>query len=139
MKTRLATILLSIPVIFVLLWHLCDRGLPNSDPATYAQVTLQIARAFRQHGLLPGMVALLDIRGWRPIFFPQIAVPFFLLTADVVAGCAATLLMIYVALISYLYRLAYLCTGDRLVAATVSATVLSMPAIVSYSDRKSVV
>src|SRR5215472_8689753 len=113
MKTRhlMAVAILIIPIIFVLLWHLSNNGLPNSDPANYAETALRIAKQFNQHGVITGMVAILNMRGWRPTAFPPLAVPFMLLTAnDVVAACAATLLFIYIGLVFYLYRLARLCS-----------------------------
>ena len=128
-----AVALLVIPIIFVLLWHLCNRELPNDDGADYAMTALQIARQFNQ-GPLAGIVAVVNTRGLRPIAFGAFSVPFLLLThGDVVAACAATLLAIYLALTFYLYRLARLFSADPLVAAATSAAVLSMPVVISYS------
>lgn len=135
MKARrlIAMAILVVPIIFVLLWHLCNHGLPNSDPANYAEISLRIAKNFSQHGLVSGMIAILDTRGWRPIAFPPLAVPFLLLTGnDVVAACAATLLAIYVGLVFYLYRLARLYSVDKLGTATACAFVLSAPAVAKY-------
>jgi hypothetical protein len=136
MKARspIAIALLLIPIILVLLWHLSNHALPSDDPANHAEVSLRIAKQFNQHGLLSGMYALLNARGWRPIVFPPLAVPFLLLTDnDVVAACAATLLLIYATLTLYLYRLARLWSHDPLIAAATTVAVLSMPVIATYS------
>jgi hypothetical protein len=133
-RQAIAIILLLIPIFFVLLWHLGNHALPTDDAADHAVTALRIATQFGQHGALAGATALLGIRGWRPVAFPPLAVPFFLLSGnDVVAGCAATLLLIYVALTFYLYRLARLCSTDPLVAGAACAAVLSMPTIAWYS------
>lgn len=80
-----------------------------------------------------GVIAVFDLRGWRPIAFPPFAVPFLLLTSDsVLAACAATLVGLYVGAGFYLYRLARLCSSDPLVAASASAFVISMPAVARY-------
>src|SRR5215471_7527996 len=129
----IAVTLLVIPIIFVVLWHLCNRELPNDDGANYAMTALQIARQFNQ-GPLAGIAAVFNTRGWRPTAFGSFSVPFLLLTdGDVVAACAATLLSIYIALTFYMYRLARLFSADPLVAAATSAAVLSMPVVISYS------
>ena len=136
MKARslIALVLLIIPIILVLLWHLSNHALPTDDAANHAETSLRIAKQFNQHGFFGGMAALLNTRGWRPIVFPPLAVPFLLLTGnDVIAACAASLLLIYAALMLYLYRLVRLWTEDPLIAAATTVAVLSMPVIASYA------
>ena len=132
-RSLIPVALLVIPVILVLAWHLCNRGLPTGDTADYAETALLTARQFHEHGIVAGIAAMLDARGWRPTMFPVLAVPAFLLTGnDLLAGPAVTLLLVYVALILYLYQLALL-WSDPLVAAAACCAVLSMPAVVTYS------
>ena len=137
MKIRsiVAFSLLAIPIILVLSWHLCNHGVPTGDSADYTEASIRIARDVRQQlGPIGVMGALLNTRGWRPSVFSALAVPAFLLTGnDLVAGPAVTLLLIYVALMAYLYRLVLLWSEDPLVAAATCAAVLTMPAIVAYS------
>jgi hypothetical protein len=135
MKSRsLVRALPVIPLLLALWWHLSNRGLPTDDAANHAETSLRIAKQFVDHGLLSGVSALFNMRGWRPIVFPPLAVPFLLLTGNnVVAGCAAALLAIYCALTLYLYRLAYLLSGEPVAAAATCTFVLSMPMVISYS------
>jgi hypothetical protein len=135
MKPRayLAFALLAIPVLLVLLWHLSNHGLQSGDGADYSETAMRIARQF-SHGPLAAAAALLDVRGWRPTVFSALAAPIFFLTGnDLVAGPAATLILIYLATIIYLYRLVLLWTEDPLIAAATSSAVLSMPLLVTYS------
>jgi hypothetical protein len=132
-RRLVAVILLTIPTIFVLLWHLGNREVPNDDAANFGLTALQIATHFKE-GPLAGISAMLNVRGWRPTSFPALSVPFVLLSGgDVVAGSAATLLAICAALTFYLYRLARLFSADPLLAATITAAVVSMPVMISYS------
>jgi len=125
---------LVLPVILVLLWHFCNQGLPNDDAATFAETSLRIAKQFHERGVISGVYALWGTRGWRPIAFPPLAVPFLLLTRNnVVAAAGATLLVIYAILVLYLYRLACLCSPDSSIAAVACSAAASLPAIVDYS------
>ena len=136
MKTRrlIAAALLLAPVLLVLLWHLSNRGLPSDDAANYAMTAVGIAKEFGQKGVVGGLAAAHGLRGWRPVAFPPLAVPFLLLTGlDTVAACGATLFLIYIATVFYLYRLAHLCSEDSLVAAVACATAVTLPAITWYS------
>ena len=136
MKTRrsIAAVLLVVPCLLLLLWHLSNNAVPSDDAADFAETALQVAQQFHQEGPLHGMAAAFEIRGWRPIIFPVLAVPFLLITGnDLVAACAATLLLIQLALTIYLYRLARLFTADELAAAAACASALSLPFVASYS------
>lgn len=131
MLTHAGVVILLLPVLLVLLWHLCNRGLPNDDAANYTYTAVQIAGQF-DHGIVPGAIALVGLRGWRPTAFPPMAVPFLLLTGgDVVAACAALQILVYTALAFYLYGFALACSATRLRAAAVGAFVVSLPAIVT--------
>ena len=136
MKTRrlIVAALLLAPVLLVLLWHLSNRGLPSDDAANHAMTAVGIAKQFGQNGVIAGLAAARGLRGWRPIAFPPLAVPFLLLTGiDTVAACGATLFLIYLAIVFYLYRLAHLCSGDPLVAAIACAAAVTLPTITCYS------
>lgn len=125
--------ILLAPCLLVLLWHLCNHGLPTDDAADFASVAVRISNEFH-HGLLPGIRACFATRGWRPIAFPPLAVPFLLLTGnDVVAACAATLMLIYLAITLYLYRLAYFLTADPVLSAATSSFVVSIPGVATFS------
>src|SRR6187399_11563 len=135
MKPRqlIATAILMTPIFCALLWHLSNGGLPTDDAANHALTALKISRQFKE-GLLAGISAVFNIRGWRPIVFSALSVPFLLLTGgDVVTACAATQLSIFAALTFYSYRLARLFSRDSLTAATATAAVVSMPVLISYS------
>src|SRR4029453_8379980 len=103
-------LLLATPPALLLLWHLCNHGLPADDAANYAETALQISKEF-QHGTIAGLHTAVFSRGWRPTVLAVLALPFIGLTnGDVVGACAATLFVFYVSLTSYLYRLGILLT-----------------------------
>ena len=129
---RVALAVLLVPVFLLLLWHLCNHGLPNDDAANYAETAVEITAQFHR-GIVPGTISLFGLRGWRPTAFPPMAVPFLLLTADdVVAACAAMQLCLYAALVFYLYGLARQCAATPLVAAAAATSVVSLPGIATY-------
>ena len=132
-RRLIAIVLLMSPIGVGLLWHLCSRALPMDDAANHAVTALNIAEQFHQ-GFWHGALAAVTERGLRPIIFPLIAVPFLLLTGNnVIAACAAALLVTQAALTVYLYRLARLLSADPLIAAAGSTAVLSMPVVAYYS------
>jgi 4-amino-4-deoxy-L-arabinose transferase-like glycosyltransferase len=135
MKSRnlIGIVVLLIPLAFMVAWHLGNHALPADDAANHAEVALRISREFRQ-GMLHGVAAILDVRGWRPIAFAPLSVPFLLLTdGNVVAASAATLGCLLVAVTFYLYRLVRLFSDDSLVSSVTTATVVSMPVVFAYS------
>ena len=50
MKIRsfIAVALLSVPILLVLLWNLCNRALPAGDGADFAEASLRIASQFHE-------------------------------------------------------------------------------------------
>jgi hypothetical protein len=132
-RNLIGIVVLLIPLAFMVAWHLGNHALPADDAANHAEVALRISREFRQ-GMLHGVAAILDVRGWRPIAFAPLSVPFLLLTdGNVVAASAATLGCLLVAVTFYLYRLVRLFSDDSLVSSVTTATVVSMPVVFAYS------
>src|SRR3982751_1261241 len=70
---------LFIPTALVFIWHLQNHRWPNDDAADYASTGYQIFEQFQTGGVRDGLLALLDLRGWRPVLFPTFLVPFLLL------------------------------------------------------------
>jgi len=88
--------LLWLPIFLILLWHLRNQGWPNDDAAQYMNTAYDIFDRFRNNGLIAGLAAVLDLRGWRPIVFPTLAVPYLLLFhGNIVSAAAAVCLTLY--------------------------------------------
>jgi hypothetical protein len=68
LRSLIGPAILAIPIILLLLWHLSNNGLPTDDAANYAETSLQIFREF-ENGPVAGVVAMFNIRGWRPTIF----------------------------------------------------------------------
>ncbi len=71
--------------VLVYLWHMGNTVLPTNDFATYLDYTSRIYRSLRDSGLGAAISSAYWDRGWRPIFFPALGVPF-------LAACRADLL-----------------------------------------------
>jgi hypothetical protein len=129
-----AALLLLIPFVVVLAWHMVNAGLPNDDPANLSLTALRISQTFQDRGLVAGLIAMLDLRGWRPILLPALSAPIFLATGNnVTQAIACTLLTLLAISLIYIYRLAHLCTGRTLPAALATSTVFTIPAVFVYS------
>ncbi len=68
------------PLLLVVVWHLFNTRYPNDDAADYFKTAQQIYQRFGSDGLLSGLRAAYMHRGWRPVLFPVVSVPFLLLT-----------------------------------------------------------
>lgn len=76
------------PVVVVLaaaalvsgLWQWTNGQWPQADAANYVMTALKVYRQFADRGLLAGLTSLYDIRAWRPVLFPDFAVPFLLVS-----------------------------------------------------------
>jgi len=68
-------------IVFIIIfpWHEVNQRLPIWDSADFVLTAQKIADRFSA-GTLDGVRALYLERGWRPIIFPTIAAPFFVLT-----------------------------------------------------------
>ena len=68
-------------VVFILVfpWHAVNQRLPIWDAADFVLNAQKIVERF-DGGLLAGLKGVYLERGWRPIIFPALAVPFFVLS-----------------------------------------------------------
>ena len=96
--------LVLVAVVFLVIfpWHIVNRTLPIWDEAEFVLTAQKIADSFHQ-SVLEGFKALYFERGWRPISFPAISAPFFLLTGGrillsvgLVQLCGALMLAAYI-------------------------------------------
>lgn len=71
---------LILPFIFTLAWFLKNAELPSSDAANYMSTSVDITAKFFSNNMLHGIAAIYDIRGWRPVVFPALLVPYILIT-----------------------------------------------------------
>lgn len=86
-------------------WHSLNQRLPNDDAANYAFTAVDVYSRLGS-GVLAGVTNLYFDRGWRPIIFPDLAVPFLcIFGGNVRLAVAGTLLASTVALFVYTYLL----------------------------------
>lgn len=94
------------PLIFIISWMITNTQLPTSDATDYFITANRMYEFFTQDGLLSGLKHLVTERGWRPIFFPVLSVPFLLISHGniVFAYHAVSALIVLVSAI-YVYLL----------------------------------
>jgi hypothetical protein len=131
----LYALLLLAALVFIAIfpWHAVNQRLPIWDSADFVLTSQKIADAFNT-GLITGIKALYLERGWRPIIFPTLAAPFFLLTGSQIrlsVGLTqfASSLMLVVYVYSFL-RQEY--SSRRALAGAV--LILGMPWLVNFSQ-----
>lgn len=94
------------PLLYTLIWLYTNHQLPVSDATDYLGAGFASYRHLTDHGLWHGLTHFQLIRGWRPIFFSVISVPFFWLShGDAFIAYEAVALLAMAASVVYLYLL----------------------------------
>lgn len=89
--------------IIVMPWHAVNHRLPIWDSADYV-LTVQNILGRSELGFLESLKAIYLERGWRPIIFPTLAVPFFWLAdGQILLGVGLTQYFTVLLLASYIY------------------------------------
>lgn len=65
-----------LPILFSLTWLIKNTQLPSSDPANFLGTAVDIYHHFINQGFWDGIYSCYWTRGWRPIFFPVMLLPF---------------------------------------------------------------
>jgi hypothetical protein len=127
-------VLLLAALLFIAIfpWHAVNQRLPIWDGANFVLTSQKIADAFND-GVLAGIRALYLERWWRPIIFPTVAAPFFVLSGGQIrlgVGLAQFTFALILALYIYFFlREAY--SGQRsLIGALL---ILGAPWLVNFS------
>ncbi|MBI5888106.1 MAG: discoidin domain-containing protein [Deltaproteobacteria bacterium] len=126
-------IAIGIPLAIVALWHTTNTAYPNDDCANYFETAQDIYFRFKQGGVIDGLWASYAVRGWRPLLFPLMAVPFIAVTSDnILLATALTLGSLYFLFLTYAYMTAreYI-TPARACLATVF--VATIPWLVNFA------
>lgn len=108
--------------LIALVWHVNHQAWPNDDAANYLSTAYEQYLHFKNGTLGDGLAALYQVRGWRPILFPVLAVPFlWIFNGNVIAAVASVLLCAYVGWLVYFYRIArrYISSFRSAIAATI--------------------
>lgn len=71
-----------IPLTYTVLWLSSNTQLPVNDAANYMYTAVTMSQHFTDHSIWHGLKHFFSVRGWRPIFFPNIALPFMLIFHD---------------------------------------------------------
>ncbi|HEU5281066.1 MAG TPA: hypothetical protein VFU82_03695 [Gammaproteobacteria bacterium] len=118
---------LALPVIYTILYLMRTNQLPQNDAANYLYTAVDIYKSFVGHHLFHGLKGFYDIRGWRPIFFPNLSVPFLLASGGnlFVAYWGVSLLCISVT-VFYVY-LYFRLLLDRLPACIATSLICLLP------------
>jgi hypothetical protein len=76
--------------LFPFLWHFYNNAIPIWDGADYVLSIQKILKTF-EVSFYDGFKSVFFERGWRPILFPQLALPFFIFSrGDINTGVALT-------------------------------------------------
>lgn len=127
------------PVLFSVLWLLVNMQLPASDATQYLTTAHLIYQHFVDDGVISGVVHSITERGWRPIFFPVLSVPFLLISHGsvmfaynaVAVFCILTsVIYVYLYLRLYLDRLSA-CIGANLICLL---PFVQMPALIFVAE-----
>jgi hypothetical protein len=131
---ELYPVLLLVALVFIAIfpWHVLNQRLPFWDGANFVLTSQKIADAF-DDGVLAGVKGLYLERWWRPIIFPSLAAPFFLLSGGQIrlsVGLAQlTFALVMAVYIYYFLRQEY--SSRR--ALTGSLLILAAPWFVNWS------
>lgn len=124
---------LLVPVLLLLLWHLQNQGWPTDDGANFASTAFQIFDRFRTLGVFQGVAGLMDVRGWRPILFPTLLVPYLLaLHGNIPLAVGGTLWTLYCGLVGYTYTFSRLFL-PRSRAVIAAGVVVTAPVIMLFT------
>lgn len=134
-STEILFILMSfiLPVSGCLLWLLQTNQFPTSDATDYIATAHRIYQHYAQEGFLAGLMQTFLERGWRPIFFPVLSIPFMLLSqGNIIFAYKATIISCLLASSVYLYF--YLRFFLDRFTAMVSANLICMlPFVLNYA------
>lgn len=97
----------AIPLILLISWHNSNTLYPNDDAANYLGTAQNIYLQYKSSGFVQGTLAAYFDRGWRPILFPVLAVPFLAIGGgDILFAVSATMVFIYIIFLTYAYLIA---------------------------------
>lgn len=69
-----------IPFVYTLFWLLKNTQLPENDASNYLMTSINIYHHFLDKHFISSIMSFYTERGWRPIFFPVLTVPFLLIS-----------------------------------------------------------
>ncbi len=119
-------IAVAVPLALVVSWHSINTVYPNDDCANYYETAQDIYFKFKSGGLGSGLLSAYYDRGWRPILFPVLAVPFMAIAGgDVIASVALTLISLYLVFLTYAYLISreFLPPGRALLCTVFAGTI----------------
>lgn len=97
---------LGIPLFILFAWHAENTLLPNDDAADFYLTTQKIFLKFENEGWVDGIIASYTHRGWRPIVYPSVGVPFILMAdGDIKLTVGLTLGFVYAVFLGYTFFL----------------------------------
>ncbi len=95
-----------LPLLFTIYWVYKNTQLPGSDAASFILAADHIYQQFIDGGFWHGLLRAVLDRGWRPIFFPAMTVPFIFLSKGnllLAAGLTAVTSIFVSTIYVYLY------------------------------------
>lgn len=95
-----------LPFTFICLWMLANKQLPTADATDYLLTGHKIYHHFTDNGFWHGILHFEIERGWRPIFFSVLTVPFLLMShGDVWVAYHGLAIILIMASARYVYLL----------------------------------
>ena len=93
-----------LPFIFLISWLFRNTQLPGNDAANYLMTSVSIYHHFTDQGFWHGIWSCYVERGWRPIFFPVLTVPFLIFSqGNLYVAFSSVAILCLAASVIYLY------------------------------------
>lgn len=94
----------SIPLGFIVYWHIFNQTLPRNDEAYYLLAAQESYFAFQWNGFWKGLAYSYLFHGWKPVLHIYFAVPFFFITGgEILATKALCCSFLFLAFITTVY------------------------------------
>jgi hypothetical protein len=125
--TMILRLFILLPILYTLLYLSTNNQLPANDAANYFSTAINIHHYFQDQGFLRGLFHFYTERGWRPIFFPNLSVPFLLISQGnlFVAYWSTAMLCLFASMVTvYLFSRLML---DRMSAILVTSLIGLLP------------
>src|SRR5258708_5616768 len=118
-----------LPLTMTLFWLLRNLQLPMNDASNYLMTAIDIYHQFTDKGVLKGILSCYTLRGWRPIFFPVLSVPFLLISKGNLIFAYKSVAMITLAVSTFYLYLFFRLKLDRISAIIATNLVGLLPLI----------
>jgi hypothetical protein len=138
-RINLTFLPLLLPLAYTAFFLLRNNQLPANDAANYFYTAINLYQSFHDQGILRGLFHFYTERGWRPIFFPNLALPFLLIShGNLFFAYACIAMLSILSSITYVYLFSRLML-EKIPAILAAAVICLLPfvqaqAVMFYSE-----